>query len=115
MLNECHDDVRIEQVSKWICPCHDQFPPPVGATPRKGTGDFLVGDFIPALNLLCINSYANLSANSCTGSSLSFLLWQKEAYQYPFHASVTQNSMMVVTNLNQAFWALQYFSSLNSN
>jgi hypothetical protein len=49
-------------------------------------GDLLVGDFIkgertfatvesPALKLLCINSYANLSANSRTGNSSTFLLW----------------------------------------
>ena len=51
---------------------------------------------------LCISSYSYLSANSRIDSFSSFLLCRK-ACRYPFHASVTQIPMMVVTSRNQAF------------
>ncbi len=75
-------------------------------------GDLLVGDFIkgerafaivesPASKLLCINSYANLSANSCTGSLLYFFLWRK-AYRYPFvvYPSIGGHTMYVKSKLD---------------
>jgi hypothetical protein len=71
----------------------------------KGENAFATALLSSFGKLLCIISYANQLANSQTGNSSSFLLRQK-AYQYPFHASVIQIPMMVVTNLNQAFCVL---------